>query len=61
MEVVPVFTIRGIENYKKESGKNGVTIEKTSKRSLQFKNKRYLHADTVQIIKAKDLCNIAFM
>ena len=56
-----IFGNREIENYKKGSGKNGVTIEKTGKRSLQFKNKRYLHVDTVQIIKAKDLCKVAFM
>ena len=36
-------------------GKNGVTIEQTSERGLQFKNERYLNADTIQTMKAKDL------
>ena len=52
---MPVFTVREIEDHKKESGKNGVTIEKTSERGLQYKNWRYLKADTIQLMKAKDL------
>ena len=35
---MPVFTVREIEDHKKESWKNGVTIEKTSERDLQFRN-----------------------
>ena len=31
MEGMPVFTVREIEDLKKESGKNGMTIEKTDK------------------------------
>ena len=41
--------------HKKESGKNGATIEKKSERVLQFKNERYLNADTIQTVQAKDL------
>ena len=52
---MPVFTVREIEDHKKENGKNGVTIEKTSERGLQYKNGRYLKADTIQIMKSKDL------
>ena len=53
---MPVFTVREIEDHKKESGKNGATIEKTIERGfLQFKNERYLNADTIQTMKAKDL------
>ena len=55
LEGIPVFTVRKIEDHKKKSGKNGATIEKTSERSLQFKNERYLNADTIQTMKAKDL------
>ena len=44
-----------IEDHKKESVKNGATIEKTSERGLQFKNERYLNADTIQTMKVKDL------
>ena len=40
---MPVFTVRKIEDHKKESGKNGgATIEKASERGLQFKNECYL-------------------
>ena len=35
---MPVFTVREIEDHKKESWENGVTIEKTSERDLQFRN-----------------------
>ena len=49
------ISVREIENHKKESGKNGTTIEKTSERGLQFKNERYLNADTIQTMIAKDL------
>ena len=35
--------------------KNCATVEKTSERGLQFKNGRYLNADTIQTMKAKDL------
>ena len=53
---MPVFTVREIEDHKKESGKNGATIENTIERGfLQFKNERYLNADTIQTMKAKDL------
>ena len=45
---MPVFTVREIEDQKKESGKNGTTIQKTSERDIQFKNERYLNADTIQ-------------
>ena len=55
LEGMPVFTVREIEDHKKESGKNGATIEKRSERSLQFKNELYLNADTIQSMKAKDL------
>ena len=55
MEGIPVFTVREIEDHKKESGKNGATIEKTSERGLQFKNKRYLNANAIQTMKTKDL------
>ena len=54
---MPVFTDREIEGHKKESGKNGVIIQKTSERGLQFKNERYLNADTIQTMKAKHLFN----
>ena len=54
LEGMPVFTVREIENHKKESGKNGATIEKTSERGLQFKNERYLNADTIQTMKTKN-------
>ena len=47
VEGMPVFTVREIEDHKKESGKNGATIEKTSERSLQFKNEHYSNADTI--------------
>ena len=47
MEGMPVFTVREIEDHNKESGRNGATIEKTSERSLQFKNEHYLNADTI--------------
>ena len=46
---MPVFILREIEDYKKESGKSGATIEETSERE------RYLNADKIQTIKAKDL------
>ena len=49
------ISVKEIENHKKESGKNGTTIEKTSERGLQFKNERYLNADTIQTMIAKDL------
>ena len=52
---MPVFPVREIGDHKKESGKNGATIEKTSERGLQFKNERYLSAYTTQTMKAKDL------
>ena len=52
-EGMPVFTVGEIEDHKKESGKNGATIEKTSERGLQLKNERY--ADTIQTMQAKDL------
>ena len=55
MEGVSVFTVREIDDHKKESGKNGATIQKTSERGLQFKNERYLNADTIQTMKTKDL------
>ena len=55
LEGMPVFTVREIEDHKKGSGENGVTIEKTSERGLQFKNERYLNADTIQTMQAKDL------
>ena len=55
MEGMPVFTVREIEDHKKESGKNVATIQKTSERGLQFKNERYLNTDTIQTMKAKDL------
>ena len=43
LEGMPVFTVRKIEDHKKESGKNGgATIEKASERGLQFKNECYL-------------------
>ena len=35
LEGIPVFTVREIEDHKKESGKNRATIEKTSERGLQ--------------------------
>ena len=54
---MPVFTDREIEGHKKESGKNGAIIQKTSERGLQFKNERYLNADTIQKMKAKHLFN----
>ena len=38
LEGMPVFTVREIEDHKKESWENGVTIEKTSERDLQFRN-----------------------
>ena len=47
VEGMPVFTVREIEDHNKESGRNGATIEKTSERSLQFKNEHYLNADTI--------------
>ena len=34
LEGIPVFTVREIEDHEKDCGKNGVTIEKTSARSL---------------------------
>ena len=55
---MPVFTVREIEDRKKESGKNGAIIQKTSERGLQFKNERYLNADTIQTLKAKHLFNL---
>ena len=55
LEGMPVFTVREIEDHKKESGENGATIEKTSERGIQFKNERYLNADTIQTMQAKDL------
>ena len=58
MEGIPVFTVREIENHKKESWQNYATIEKTSQRSLQFKNELYLNADTIQTVKAKDLFKV---
>ena len=36
LEGMPVFTVREIEDHKKESGKNGATIEKTSERGTLF-------------------------
>ena len=39
LEGMPVFTVRGIEDHKKESGKNGKTIKKTSEGSLNLKIK----------------------
>ena len=58
LEGIPVFTVRETEDHKKESGKNGATTEKTSERGLQFKNERYLNADTIQTMKTKDLFKI---
>ena len=56
LEGMPVFTVRETEDHKKESGKNGATIEKTIERGLlHFKNERYLNTDTIQTMKAKDL------
>ena len=55
MERVLVLTVREREDRKRGSGKYGATIEKTLERGRQFKNKRYLHADTIQTMKAKDL------
>ena len=55
MEGIPVFTVREMEDHKKEGWQNYATIEKTSQRSLQFKNERYLNVDTIQTVKAKDL------
>ena len=55
LEGVPVFTVREKEDHKKTSGKNGATVEKTSETGLQFKNERYLNADTIQTMKSKDL------
>ena len=52
---MPVFTVRKIEDHKKESGENGATNEKTTERGLQFKNERYLKADTIETMKAKNL------
>ena len=52
---MPVFTVGEIEDHKKENGKNDATTEKTSERGLRFKNERYLNADTIQTMKAKDL------
>ena len=52
---MPVFTVREIEDHKKESGENGATIEKTSEIDIQFKNERYLNADTIQTMQAKGL------
>ena len=46
---MPAFILREIEDYKNESGKNGATIEKASEWE------RYLNADKIQTIKAKDL------
>ena len=46
---MPVFILREIEDHKNESGKNGATIKKTSEWE------RYLNADKIQTIKAKDL------
>ena len=60
MEGVPVFTVREIEDHKKENGKNGATIQKTSERGLQFRNERYLSVDTIQTMKAKDLFKFTF-
>ena len=60
MEGVPVFTVREIEDHKKENGKNGATIQKTSERGLQFRNERYLSVDTIQTTKAKDLFKFTF-
>ena len=55
VEGITVFAVREIEDHKKERGKNGSIIEKTSERDLQFKNERYLNVDTIQTMKAKDL------
>ena len=49
------FTAREIKYHKKESRKNGATIEKTSERGLQFKNEHYLNDDTILTMKAKGL------
>ena len=37
LEGMPVFTVKEIEDHKKESGKNGATIERTSKRGFQVR------------------------
>ena len=50
-----IKNIEEIKDHKKESGKNGVTNQKTSERGLQFKNESYLNANTIQTMKAKDL------
>ena len=50
-----IKNIEEIKDHKKESGKNGVTNQKTSERDLQFKNESYLNANTIQTMKAKDL------
>ena len=55
LEGIPVFTVKEMEDHKIESGKNGATIEKANKRGLQFKNERYLNADTIQTMQEKDL------
>ena len=34
LEGMPLFTVREIEDYKKESGENDAAIEKTSERGL---------------------------
>ena len=53
LERVLVLTVRERENHKRGSGKYGATIEKTLERGCQFKNKRYLHADTKDLFKFK--------
>ena len=55
LEGMPVFPVREIEDHNKKSGKNSTTIERTSERGLRFKNERYLNANTIQTMKAKDL------
>ena len=42
LEGIPVFTVREIEDHKKESGKNGATIEKTSESGLQVKERDFI-------------------
>ena len=38
LERMTVYTVRQIEDHKKESGENGATTEKTSERGFHFKH-----------------------
>ena len=45
---MPVFTLKEIENHRKNSGKGkGVAIIKTLDRGRRFKDKRYITADSI--------------